>query len=161
MSRINVSKLDTAARKELASRVKALRRGMEMTQGDLAKYASVSRQTLSDIENGNTIPQQGVLFRILHVLGIDEESPQFESQTELWLSLIGTLIETIPEPKRGPAVDRVVRSLADDIKAGAAAGVSANYEDEDFEVSLDDVTKKDVALAAKKGKKKVNEDAAE
>lgn len=161
MSRKTGAKLELSARRELAARVKTLRHGKDMTQEELARYAEVSRQTLSDIENGNTVPQQKVLYRILHVLGVDEETPQFEDQTELWLSLIGTLIETIPETRRGFAVDRVVRSLAEDIKTGAQSNVSAGYEDEDFDVTPAGVTHADFALAAKRGKKKIDEDAAE
>lgn len=161
MSRKTGAKLDVSARRELASRVKTLRHGKDMTQEELARYAEVSRQTLSDIENGNTVPQQKVLFRILHVLGVDEEAPQFEEQTELWLSLIGTLIETIAEPKRGTAVDRVVRSLAEDIRSSSPVVVSAGYEDEDFDVTPERATQSDMALAAKRGTKKINEEAAE
>jgi transcriptional regulator with XRE-family HTH domain len=88
-----------------------------MKQEELAENANVSRQTLSDIENGNTTPQAKVLQRIYQVLGVDIEPVRFEDQTEIWLSMLGTLIEAVPIERRSRAVDGAVRAISDELLA--------------------------------------------
>lgn len=103
-----------------------------MKQSELADEAKVSRATISNIENGSTTPQAEILGRILRALGIEMESPEFSEQTELWLSMMGSLIEAIPGSRRAPVVNSAIRVLADGVREGAS------------EVG----TKKDHALAA-------------
>jgi len=82
-----------------------------MRQEDLAAAAGVSRPTIIGIESGTSVPQEGKLVRILAVLGVDVDGPRFGQQTELWLSMMGTLIEAIPEQRREPSVNAAIREL--------------------------------------------------
>lgn len=104
-------------RATLARRVKSLRLEQGMKQEELAENANVSRQTLSDIENGNTTPQAKVLQRIYQVLGIDIEPVAFDEQTGIWLSMLGTLIEAVPADRRPHAVDGAVRAITNELHA--------------------------------------------
>lgn len=125
-------------REELSSRVKTLRLQRGMKQEELAVYAQVSRQTLSDIENGRVVPQEKSLRRLLEVLGVDLDNPSFEPQTELWLSTIGTLIEAIPESNRARTVNQVIHVLGDGLKASSNVTqlhVGGAVHDEDYDVS--------------------------
>ena len=103
-----------------------------MKQSELAEEAQVSRATISNIENGSTTPQAEILGRILRALGVETEAPEFSEQTELWLSMMGSLIEAIPDSRRAPAVNSAIRVLADGVRGGASEAAS----------------KKDLALAA-------------
>lgn len=137
MSRNSSGKLSADARASLAQRVKPLRLAQKMNQEQLAEWANVSRQTLSDIENGNTTPQAKVLQRIYQVLGVDIEPVRFEEQTEIWLSMLGTLIEAVPIERRSRAVDGAVRAISGELlapsnvtsaEARRVDGVRKNYD---------------------------------
>lgn len=116
MSKNKSVDLKSSDRGELARQVKQLRLGLDMRQEDLARDAGISRQTLSDIENGNVAsPQLRTLRRIYQVLGVDIEPTTFEAQTEVWLGILGTLIESVPAARRPRAVDGAIRALANEI----------------------------------------------
>lgn len=132
MSNKKLAELTEAERAEYARRIKPLRQAAGMKQSELAEEAKVSRATISNIENGSTTPQAEILGRILRTLGVELDSPEFSEQTELWLSMMGSLIEAIPDGRRAPVVNSAIRVLADGVREGAS------------EVA----TKKDVALAA-------------
>lgn len=55
----------------------------------------------------------------------------------------------------------LLQEVARRLRAAEPTGVGSGPHDEDFEVNLDDITKKDVDLAAKRGKRKVDEGHAE
>ena len=44
-----------------------------MTQGELAEVAGVGRKWLSQLENGKTTAEIGLIFRLVHVLGYEVE----------------------------------------------------------------------------------------
>jgi transcriptional regulator with XRE-family HTH domain len=117
MSRNSPAKLTAEIRATLARRVKSLRLEQGMKQEELAENANVSRQTLSDIENGNTTPQAKVLQRIYQVLGIDIEPVSFDEQTDIWLGILGTLIEAVPADRRPRAVDGAMRAITHELNA--------------------------------------------
>lgn len=147
MTTKKMSATTPSERAELAKQIKALRQSAGMSKKLLAHEAQISRQTLDNIENGVTAPQAGVLERILNTLGVSTETISFESETDLWLTMIGTLIEQLPAELRPQSVDRVVRSLAHDIK-NAPANVTPVHQDavvtplhasiDDFEEASDD-----------------------
>lgn len=87
-----------------------------MKQSELGEEAKVSRATISNIENGSTTPQAEILGRLLAALGVETDAPEFEAQTELWLSMMGALIESIPEPRRAPVVNTAMRVIADGVR---------------------------------------------
>lgn len=103
-----------------------------MKQSELAEEAKVSRATISNIENGSTTPQAEILGRILRALGIEVDATEFGEQTELWLSMMGALIEAIPDGRRAPVVNNAIRVLSDGVRP----------------VASEVATKKDHALAA-------------
>lgn len=111
--------MSMAERAEYASRVKALRLRHDLTQQELADAAGVTRQTIGNLETGSKVPQAEVLGRVLAVLGVEVDGPQFEAQTDMWLTMMGTLIEAIPAETRPSVVNGAMRVLADGIRAGS------------------------------------------
>jgi DNA-binding XRE family transcriptional regulator len=99
-----------------ASQVKRLRQERSLSQSLLATEAKISRQTLISIEKGDVVPQIGTLKRLLNTLGVDTDEVEFDHQTQLWLTTMGTLIETIPDSRRGRHVDMAIGALAAGIK---------------------------------------------
>lgn len=143
MSKNSAESMSTAKRRELASRVKDLRQGMNLEQEQLAELAGVSRQTISNIERGENVPQGKTLAKVLTVLGVETEAVEFAEQTEQWLVTIGTLIESIPDARRASAVDESVRLLASHVRTNVTPlrKTVAPLVDED---ELDAVAKTDV-----------------
>jgi transcriptional regulator with XRE-family HTH domain len=139
-------------RRAYAERVKFLRLSADMTQHDLAAAAGVSRPTIIGIESGDTIPQEDKLVRILGVLGVDVYAPEFGEQTDQWLSMIGTLIEAVPESRREPAVNAAMRELTAEIRANVAGA-----PDDEFSFTAEGPGQSALDLAAKKGTKKIDQ----
>ncbi|MCU1412128.1 MAG: family transcriptional regulator [Rhodoglobus sp.] len=101
------------------------------------------------------VPQEEVLVRVLRVLGLDVDEQRFNPQTELWLSMMGTLIEAIPDERRAPAVDGALRVLGDGLKASNV--VPANDTDVLAELpvlSREESKKVNLALAAQERQRK-------
>jgi transcriptional regulator with XRE-family HTH domain len=117
MSRKKFADLSAGERAAYAKRVKSLRQSLDMTQQELASAAGVTRQTVNGLENGASIPQAEVLAKVLSVLGIEVNEPQFEVQTELWLTMMGTLIEAVPEVRREETVGTAMRVLSDGVRS--------------------------------------------
>lgn len=116
MSNKNWDTLSAEERAEWAGRVKTLRLNADLTQQELAAEAKTSRQTINNMENGFT-PQLATLKRVLNALGVDTDPVEFERQTQMWLATMGTLIEAIPEERRGKHVDIAIGDLADGVRA--------------------------------------------
>ncbi|MDY0828548.1 helix-turn-helix transcriptional regulator [Microbacterium sp. BG28] len=150
MSKKSFADMTMAERQELASRVKSLRQEAGMTQAELAKAAGVSRATINTLETGAKVPQAENLAKVLTVFGLTDD-PSFEPQTELWLTMIGTLIEAIPTDRREPAVASVIRELGRDVNR---RDVGAAVDDEDFDIEENPPKKGDLRLAAKRGNRK-------
>jgi len=72
-----------------------------MTQQELADASGVTRQTVSNLERG-TVPQAENLARILDALGIDTSGNGYSSDTDMWLGIIGGMLETLPPMRREP-----------------------------------------------------------
>lgn len=145
--------MTSVERRVAAERVKLLRVAAGLTQSDLAEAAGVSRPTIIDMERGAKVPQQEKLVRILAVLGVDVAgSSPFSEQTDLWLSIMGALIEAIPDGRREPAVNAAIRELSAGVQ-----GASVGTTDDDYEFTAQPPIAADVALAAKKGKRKIDQ----
>ncbi|GGD33370.1 hypothetical protein GCM10010915_12190 [Microbacterium faecale] len=115
--------MTTAERTALSRQVKRVRQDREMTQAELAEAANVSRQTLSDIENGSRVPQDAVLRRIMGVLGIDLPGSDQSDDTRMWLGLIGGVLEAMPpenRPRAGKAaLDAATAELLSSVSGGS------------------------------------------
>ena len=59
---------ETATR--LLNRLRVARAERDLTQGELARSAGVSRQTISSIETGQYCPSTLLAFRLARVLGV-------------------------------------------------------------------------------------------
>lgn len=121
-----------------------------MTQAELATAAGVSRATINTLETGAKVPQADNLAKVLRVFGLTDD-PDFEEQTESWLSMIGTLIEAIPHNRREPAVASVIRDLGREIQRGNVGGVT----EDDVHVTPEG-PQSGYALAARRGRKKAD-----
>ena len=63
--------LDYQVKSNFAKRLKSIRKSKKMTQSDLAKLLDYDRQTISNWENGHTLPNMVVIEKIAVVLEID------------------------------------------------------------------------------------------
>jgi len=117
MSKKNFLDLSQEERREWGIRVKGLRQAQGMKQEDLAELASVTRQTISNMESGSVVPQAEKLRRVLEVLGVETGGGEFEEQTEQWLTIMGTLIEATPVSRRDGSVNAAIRVLSDGVRA--------------------------------------------
>lgn len=115
--------MTTEQRRALAAQVRKLRQDRGWSQSELAELANVTRQTVSNLERG-TVPQLETLRRLLDVLGVETAAVEFDEQTQMWLTMIGTLIEAIPSDARRTAVDESIRVLASHVRP-AGDSVSA------------------------------------
>ncbi|WGD36648.1 helix-turn-helix transcriptional regulator [Lysinibacter sp. HNR] len=111
MTKNNFQKLTGDERRELASQVKALRQRTGLTKKETAHQARITRQTLDNIENGVTVPQAEILERIYDTLGVETSDVIFESGTQKWLVMAGTLIEQIPPQHRQQATESALDVL--------------------------------------------------
>jgi len=150
-------------RADLARLIKPLRQGAGLSKKDVYDEARISRQTLNNIEDGVTVPQPEVLLKVLDAVGYETDSPQFEQQTEIWLTMIGTMIEAIPAGHRQTAADKVVRLLAVESRreqgnvTRVAFGVGAPDENDLTRVALDSTriaaTKDNTPVSPERGEK--------
>lgn len=124
MSKNESRKLTPTQRAEWSQRVKALRQAKDLTQEQLADEARVSRASIISLEKGATVPQSDKLVRILMHLGVDVFEARFQEDTEIWLTMMGTLIEAIPKPRRMPVVNDAIQVLARGIEGETLATVS-------------------------------------
>jgi putative transcriptional regulator len=62
--------MTTRAQPRLATRLRVARAERRLSQGDLARMAGVSRQTVSSIETGQYCPSTILALRISNVLGV-------------------------------------------------------------------------------------------
>lgn len=115
MSKKDFPELSRDQRVEYALKVKSLRQSAGMTQQQLADAAGVSRQTVNTLESGEKAPHSDSIIRVLRVFGIDAEDHRFSEQTELWLHIMGALIEAIPESRQHQTVNRAILVLSDGV----------------------------------------------
>lgn len=115
MSKKEIPELSRTERVEYARKVKSLRQSAGMTQQELADAAGVSRQTVNTLESGDKAPHSDSILRVLRVFGIDAEEHRFSEQTELWLHVMGALIEAIPESRQHHTVNRAILVLSDGV----------------------------------------------
>lgn len=136
-----------------AARVKDRRIELGLRQEDLAAEADVSRTTLIDIEAGRLVPQTGTLLRLLDALGLNPATEvEFSEDTQLWLGVIGGLIEALPSERRGRAGQAAVSAITLELKQRPDSVGAAT--DDDFEFEANPPRQGDLDLAAKRGKRK-------
>ncbi len=98
-----------------------------MTQTDLATAAGLTRQTISNLENGMA-PQESNLRSILAVLGISPTSGNYSPDTEMWLGIIGGALEALPTGRRGIAGQAALNAITDEM-VNPSADVVASADD--------------------------------
>ena len=103
----------------LAGQVKQVRQSLGMKQQELAAAAGVSRQTLSDLENGVRVPQDAKLRAILDVLGIDTGSTSLSDDTRMWIGIIGGALEALPPVNRARAGQAAVNAITQELVAAS------------------------------------------
>jgi transcriptional regulator with XRE-family HTH domain len=148
-------------RAELASQVKTLRVSHGMTQAQLAEAAGVTRQTISNIEGGS-VPQEGSLRKVLDVLGVTPGGSEFSKDTDMWLGLIGGVLEQMPEPNRARAGQAALHAAtAELVSLSAPAPTVEDLSDIATVHPIRKETPQDDRLAAKRGRRKADEPHAE
>lgn len=129
-----------------------------LRQEDLAREARVSRTTLIDIEAGKLIPQGGTLQRILDVLGVSTDTePQFDRDTEMWMGMVGGMLQALPIDRRNRAGQAAVNAVAEELTGNANV---LRVTEDDYQVTPEG-PREGWALAAKRGRKKANQPHAE
>ncbi len=79
--------------------------------------AGVSRQTISGLESGSSVPQFQVLQRILDILDHDPAKKKTNVQEEMWGIVVETLLHQIPEAQRGETMLKIVKDLSEAVSA--------------------------------------------
>lgn len=129
----NLFSVETPGEREMwAKRVKTLRQRTTLTQTELAHEAGTSRQTINNIERGALVPQAATLKKVLSALGVNVNPVRFEQRTEGWLTVMGKLIETIPEVRREKHVTIAMDDLVD--------GIAEPQEYENSPIAFPDVS---------------------
>ncbi|MGG7509047.1 helix-turn-helix domain-containing protein [Plantibacter sp. YIM 135249] len=129
-------------------------------QADLVKASggAIKRDRVSKWVNGKERPTHRNAIVIANVLGADAAqalaAASFDSST--------TLVTPVPLPVDLARFtdEQLVSELARRMKE-RSEDVSGDLHDEDFDVNHEDMRKKDVALVAKRGKRKIDQDYAE
>ena len=119
MSKKEITELSRDQRVDYAKKVKSLRQSAGMTQQELADAAGVSRQTVNTLETGDKAPHSDSILRVLRVFGVDAEDHRFSEQTELWIHIMGALIEAIPASRQHHTVNRAILVLSDGVSGNS------------------------------------------
>jgi transcriptional regulator with XRE-family HTH domain len=104
--------MNETARGLYAANIKSLRVRAGLTQMGLAGAAGVSRATVISVERGDRIPHREILIKLYQALGIEIEGKVFQTQTQMWLTAMGALIEAVPIARRAPLVDQAMQVLS-------------------------------------------------
>lgn len=99
-----------------------------MTQAQLAAAAGVTRQTVSNLERGS-VPQASILRKVLDVLGVTPGGSAFSRDTDMWLGLIGGVLEQLPDVHRARAGEAAFHAATAELVAMSAAGSSVEPAD--------------------------------
>jgi transcriptional regulator with XRE-family HTH domain len=154
MSKNSERRLSVEDRKRLAEQVRTTRDALGMTQSDLAQAAGVTRQTVSNLENG-TAPQERVLRSVLAVLGISATGSTYSEDTEMWLGIIGGVLEALPDDSRNRAGQAAVTVVTQELARARTEAVDVGeVTEDDWEFEANPPAKGDLRLAAKRGTRK-------
>lgn len=103
---------DDAARhrEDFAAEIRAKRKGMRLTQQELAERAGVSRKTVVNIEAGRVIPQQGSLALILEALNYQGQGERpWDDDVDAFLQMVGYRLARLSAEERVAMIDRITR----------------------------------------------------
>lgn len=88
--------------RDIGKNIKTVRQGRGMTQDALAETLYVTRQTISNYENGRSRPDLDMLLRIAEVLETDVNTilygppiPQSKKESYMWLILSGSILAVV------------------------------------------------------------------
>ena len=88
--------------RDIGKNIKTVRQGKGMTQDAMAEALYVTRQTISNYENGRSRPDLDMLLRIAEVLGTDVNTilygppiPQSKKEIYKWLILSGSILTVV------------------------------------------------------------------
>jgi len=143
-------------RAQLAALVRERRFELGLKQAELAERAGTTRQTISNIENAATVPQQAVLTRITDALGITPQGNSLDPDVESWVGMIGGMLQALDGERRSRAGRAAVNAVAAEVGRANVGDVT----EDDIHVTPRG-PKAGYALAAKRGRKKAHEPHAE
>lgn len=108
----NAPRMSEQQRVLYAGRVASSRKARGLSQDQLAKMAGVSRGTIGNVEDGKTVPQSAVLWRIMTALDMRPDmNPEWSDEIEGWIRIIAPIIEQIPPGVRERVMLEVVNRL--------------------------------------------------
>lgn len=136
MSKTSFEELSFAERKALADRVKPARQEKGLKQEELADLIGATRQTISNIERGQ-VPQAQTLARIYEVLGIELAPYEHKPKTDVWLGIIGAMLDSTPD------------DLVDEAGRAATAAITNTWTSTRMSVDTDNLNQSDYTLAAR------------
>jgi len=124
-SKVDLDRSTAQERLLYGSAIQGLRKALDLTQAEVADAANVSARTVRNIEKGDVAAQPAVLKRILLALDVTVGGVHLRPETEMWLSILGPLIEALPEDSQTAVMKQVLRTLTRHINAGRHSAASA------------------------------------
>ncbi|RZT66787.1 helix-turn-helix transcriptional regulator [Leucobacter luti] len=115
MSTKDFNNLTSQQRADLAAQVKEVRLRAGLTQQQLADEAGVTRQSIGNIEGGDTTPQAKTLLPVLKALGIAPSPAEFTPETSRWLAIVGGIMDSLPIERRAHAGQAAVTAVTNEL----------------------------------------------
>lgn len=101
-----------ADRERYAKEIKAARKEQGISQDELAEMSGVSRNTISNIERGKTLPHASNLLPLMRFLGIGPAAPrELRSIVAEQINIISSMFELLPDadvPAVGAKVSKLI-----------------------------------------------------
>lgn len=123
--------MTTDERRLLARYIRPLREVHDLTQGELAQSANVSRRQLGSIERGDAVPHEDVLRRVLKALRIDVDDVT-DGEIERFTLRVRALLRLVPRAQRGDAFESITGSLTNAALSSTGVGISMTLHDGDL-----------------------------
>jgi transcriptional regulator with XRE-family HTH domain len=157
---VDVDALTADERAKLGAAIKELRMARGLSQSDIADAANITRKTYGTLERGERAAHAGNLRKVLEVLGIPQVSDfdRYDEGTRMFIAITAPMFGALPESARAGAQQDVIALLGAKIERAAKQSeeqyVGPHAEDE---IDIVEPRQTDVALAAKRRRKKIDE----
>lgn len=102
--------MDEQERQQLASEVRAMRRGLGLSQNKLAERAGVAPRTVRNLESGKVKTQPGHLDQILRAVGYVKPIPRpWDDEVEAFLQILGYRLSRVSHEERENLIAAMTR----------------------------------------------------
>jgi transcriptional regulator with XRE-family HTH domain len=102
--------MDDKEREELGKEVRAMRRGLGLSQNQLAERAGVAPRTVRNLESGKVKTQPGHLDQILRAVGYVKPAPRpWDDEVEAFLQILGYRLSRLGQDDREKLIAAMTR----------------------------------------------------